>query len=96
MTLGTGIGVTLAGQANGVEGNGVAAIVGSFLGTFTLLYTIVGNPALGDPRLFLPLLLVTPAAFAVIGYNLGAKMKDTGKPASLPWTLDLPVLSLEW
>ena len=41
-------------------------------------------------------MLVIPSALAVFGFNISAKMKDTGQPASLPWTLDLPVLALEF
>jgi len=46
--------------------------------------------------LAIPHLPFIPAVLAVVGFNIGAKMKDTGQPASLPWTLDLPVLSLEF
>lgn len=82
ITIGSGLGVTWAGDAGGVAGNGVGAYVGALLGTGVGMFTGVWS------------LLVAPVAFAVIGYNVGATMKDTGQPVTLPWRLDLPVLSL--
>ena len=88
-TVGAGLGVTLTGYAKGVEGNGVGAYIGSFLGTGVSMGLAISAASIWP-------ILVVPTAFAVIGYNSGAKMKDTGQPTSLPWTLDLPVLLLEW
>jgi len=108
--LGAGLGVFSAGEIYNVQGNVVMAFI--LPGILLTIHPAFGmlsieslhlkifasagitfslNGLLGMP--YVPLM---PAVLAVIGFNMGAKVKDTGQPASLPWRLDLPVLSLEW
>ena len=94
--LGAGLGVTIVGQSSGVEGNVLMAYLlpwVSMVGTAWLKYLVPETPYGVSGFLHLPFI---PAFLATAGYNIGAKMKATGQLASLPWTLDLPVLSLEF
>ena len=96
--LGAGLGVTFTGLNYGVEGNVLMAHLlplVSLTGTALLKYTVPRLDPLA-PLFALIHLPGVPALLATIGYNIGAKMKDTGQPASLPWRLDLPMLSLEF
>jgi len=96
-SLGASVGVTWNGESWGVQGNVLMAYL--LPGVMLSVFPIVGLLHLADSNLIftaIPHLPFVPAALAVIGYNIGAKMKGTGQPASLPWTLDLPVLSLAW
>lgn len=87
VAVGAGLGVTLSGHASGVEGNDMGAYAGALLGASVSVLELFSLQSVWT-------LLVTPAAFAVIGFNMGATLKDTGQSVTLPWRLDFPLLSL--
>ena len=96
--FGAGLGATWTGESYGIQGNVIMAYLlpGVSLVVLPISWFLGFLEASNINPLAIPHLPLVPAVLAVIGFNMGAKVKDTGQPASLPWSLDLPVLSLEF
>ena len=100
--LGLGLSFSYVEVALGIEGNVIPAYLVAYLALIgSDLLAVFGYVSshsyepIYQPYELLHLPFV-PAFLATFIFNMNAKMKDTGQPASLPWSLDLPVLSLEW